>query len=103
MCGAAKVAPSANHPSPFRNPVWFLPSMATLSDRLPENVAGRYYVDSSCIDCDQCRALAPEFFVRHEDSGLSFLQRQPESPEDIARVEDILNTCATASIGNDGA
>ena len=97
-------------PLQWRRQPTFLPSttnssflMATITDRLPENVAGRYYVDSSCIDCDQCRALAPEFFVRHEDSGLSYLQRQPETAEEIARVEEILNTCATASIGNDGA
>lgn len=101
MRDAARVAPSAQPFPPLTSNT--SNNMATLSDRLPENVAGRYYVDSSCIDCDQCRALAPEFFVRHEDSGLSYLQRQPESPEEIARVEDILNTCATASIGNDGA
>ena len=77
--------------------------MATLADRLPENVPGRYYVDSTCIDCDQCRALAPEFFSRHEDSGLSIVHRQPESAEELARVEEVLGTCATSSIGNDGA
>ncbi len=76
--------------------------MATVTDRLPQNVTGRYYVDSTCIDCDQCRALAPEFFGRHEESGLSFMVRQPESAEEIARVEEILATCATSSIGNDG-
>ncbi len=76
--------------------------MATVTDRLPQNVAGRYYVDSTCIDCDQCRALAPEFFGRHEESGLSFMIGHPESAEEIARVEEILATCATSSIGNDG-
>ena len=30
------------------------PTMATLAERLPVNVSGRYYVDASCIDCDQC-------------------------------------------------
>ena len=76
--------------------------MANFADRLPENAAGRYYVDSSCIDCDQCRALGPEFFGRLDDSGLSIVSKQPESAEDIARMEEILATCATASIGNDG-
>ena len=77
--------------------------MANLADRLPENASGRYYVDSSCIDCDQCRALAPEFFSRHDDSGFSYVTRQPESAEDMAKVEEVLTSCATASIGNDGA
>jgi ferredoxin len=77
--------------------------MATLSERLPENLPGRYYVDASCIDCDQCRALAPQIFSRNEDQGLSFVSRQPTTSEEIAQVEDILSGCATSSIGNDGA
>jgi len=77
--------------------------MATLSERLPENAPGRYYVDASCIDCDQCRALAPQFFTRQEDSGLSLVSRQPETAEEIALVEEVITSCATSSIGNDGA
>jgi ferredoxin len=77
--------------------------MATLSDRLPENVAGRYYVDSSCIDCDQCRVQAPDFFHRVADSGLSVVVRQPVTPEEIALIEQVVADCATCSIGNDGA
>ena len=77
--------------------------MATLSERLPENIPGRYYVDASCIDCDQCRALAPQIFSRNEGQGLSFVSRQPTTSEEIAQVEDILSGCATSSIGNDGA
>lgn len=75
--------------------------MATLSDRLPTNVAGRYYVDSSCIDCDQCRVLAPDFFGRDEESAMSFVKKQPETAEEISTVEQAISECATASIGND--
>jgi ferredoxin len=75
--------------------------MASLTERLPSNQAGRYYVDSTCIDCDQCREIAPEFFGRHED-GFSFVQRQPLTPEEIARVDEAVAACATESIGNDG-
>jgi len=77
--------------------------MATLSDRLPLNVAGRFYVDSSCIDCDQCRAEAPEFFGRDGDSGMSFVTRQPDTAEEVELVQQAVTNCATASIGDDGA
>ncbi len=77
--------------------------MASTSERLPENVPGKYYVDASCIDCDQCRVQAPEFFSRLPDSGLSVVIRQPLTDDEIALVEEALNSCATASIGNDGA
>jgi len=77
--------------------------MATLSDRLPQNAPGRYYVDASCIDCDQCRATAPEFFGRNADTGFSFVQRQPVTTDEIAEIEQVMTDCAVASIGNDGA
>lgn len=77
--------------------------MATLNERLPENAPGKYYVDATCIDCDQCRVAAPQIFGRNEDQGLSYILRQPVTPDEIAEVEDILAGCATASIGNDGS
>jgi ferredoxin len=75
--------------------------MALLSDRLPLNVAGRFYVDSSCIDCDQCRAEAPDFFARDGDNGTSYLTRQPVTPEEVAQVQQAAANCATGSIGDD--
>jgi ferredoxin len=76
--------------------------MASLTERLPANATGRYYVDSSCIDCDQCRAMAPEFFTRDADNGISLVGRQPTTPEEIAAVEEAMSACAVGSIGNDG-
>ncbi|MEX2043964.1 MAG: ferredoxin [Opitutus sp.] len=76
--------------------------MATLSDRLAQNSAGKYYVDSSCIDCDQCRVQAPELFGHHED-GFSFVQKQPVTAEEAALMEEALAACATESIGDDGS
>jgi ferredoxin len=78
-------------------------SMASLSDRLPQNAPGRFYVDASCIDCDQCRAVAPQFFGRDAETGFSFVQHQPATAGEIAEVEQILTDCSVASIGNDGA
>ena len=75
--------------------------MATLLDRVPQNVAGKYYVDTSCIDCDQCRAIAPELFGRTED-GMSFLLKQPATTEETTAAEEAVNSCATGSIGTDG-
>ena len=77
--------------------------MANLSDRLPINVAGKYYVDNTCIDCDQCRVAAPDFFGRDESAGTSFVSRQPATAAEVEQVEQALAECATGSIGNDGA
>ncbi len=76
--------------------------MAIIADRLEYNVAGRFYVDSSCIDCDQCRVIAPENFARNEDTGTSYVLKQPQTEEEIAKVREAIDSCATASIGDDG-
>ena len=77
--------------------------MATLTDRLPQNVPGLYFADSTCIDCDLCRSLAPEFFSRDDETGFSFVHRQPVTPTEIAQADDALSSCPTESIGRDGA
>lgn len=76
--------------------------MADLSTSLPENVAGPFYVDETCIDCDLCRSTAPAFFARYDETGFSYVYRQPVSPEEIAVVEEARRQCPTESIGNDG-
>ena len=71
--------------------------MATPSARLPDNVPGEFYVDSSCIDCDTCRRVAPS--VYEEGDGHSFVASQPRTPEDRRRAFMALVACPTASIG----
>lgn len=77
--------------------------MANPNERNPDNVSGRYYIDSSCIDCDQCRVMAPDFFARNADTGLGYVKRQPLTDDEITLAEEALAACATSSIGNDGA
>ena len=45
--------------------------MANASRRLPHNAPGDFFVDSTCIDCDTCRWMAPATFTRREDSDLA--------------------------------
>ena len=54
--------------------------MAELDRKVPENVAGRFYVDATCIDCDLCRETAPRNFVRQEEDGYSYVHFQPITP-----------------------
>jgi ferredoxin len=76
--------------------------MADKTNRLPQNVQGAYYVDSSCVDCDLCRNTAPDFFKRDEETGFSFVYRQPVRPEEHALAEEARQGCPTESIGNEG-
>lgn len=76
--------------------------MAEYEDRYQENAAGRFYVDDLCIDCDQCRLNAPDFFTREDSGGYSYVYRQPSTAEDIRLCEEAVDGCPIEAIGNDG-
>ena len=71
-------------------------------DKVPDNVAGPYYNDTTCIDCGLCPEIAPGIFKRQDDLGFSYVYRQPVTPEEIALAEQARESCPTESIGNDG-
>ncbi len=71
--------------------------MAQIEQRLPQNVAGDFFVDSSCIDCDACRQIAPATFRDHGDQ--SSVYHQPSDPSAVQRALMALVACPTASIG----
>lgn len=76
--------------------------MADKNQKTPENVPGKYYVDTTCIDCDLCRNIAPKTFSRHDEGGYSIVFKQPETPEEIAHAEEARTSCPSETIGNDG-
>jgi len=73
--------------------------MAAPSLRLADNAPGQFYVDSTCIDCDTCRRVAPQAFAQGD--GHSFVATQPADAEARRRALMALVACPTASIGTD--
>lgn len=71
--------------------------MAQPALRLVENAAGDFYVDSTCIDCDACRQIAPTVF--HDVGETSAVFHQPESEIELLQAQKALISCPTASIG----
>ncbi len=71
--------------------------MAHLSRRLSGNTAGDFFVDSSCIDCDICRQVAPETFCAQ--AAQTVVYRQPTTPESVYCALMALVACPTGSIG----
>jgi ferredoxin len=76
--------------------------MADKTDRNPLNAPGKFYTDQTCIDCDQCRDIAPLIFVRDDEEGCSYVLRQPANEEEIALAEESMKYCPTETIGDDG-
>ena len=77
--------------------------MADKANKYPENVAGAFYVDTQCIDCDLCRQTAPQNFDRNQAGGYSYLKKQPVTPEEEAQCKEAKEGCPVEAIGNDGA
>src|ERR1700722_5216655 len=75
--------------------------MANLKKRVPENVPGDFFVDSTCIDCDACRQIAPSTFG--EATETSFVKFQPRSSDERRQALQALLACPTGSIGCLGA
>ena len=76
--------------------------MPDRSDRVATNIAGKFYVDTSCIDCDLCRTIAPEVFRRDDEAGLSIVYQQPSTPDEVTRAGEAIDSCPVNAIGDDG-
>jgi ferredoxin len=76
--------------------------MADAANKYPENIAGKYYVDNQCIDCDLCRETAPDNYKRNDDGGYSFVYKQPTTPEEEARCKEAKEGCPVEAIGDNG-
>jgi glyoxylase-like metal-dependent hydrolase (beta-lactamase superfamily II)/ferredoxin len=74
--------------------------MADPKKRVPENVPGDFFVDSTCIDCDTCRQIAPQVFGEAPRSA--FVRRQPQTIAERRAALHALLSCPTGSIGNLG-
>ena len=74
--------------------------MANPKKRLPENAPGDFFVDTTCIDCDTCRQLAPAVFA--EGGGHAIVHQQPATEGDRRIALRALVCCPTGSIGTHG-
>ena len=72
--------------------------MANAKKRVPENVAGDFFVDSTCINCDACRQIAPSVFGEADET--SFVKAQPTGSAYRRQALQALLACPTGSIGN---
>jgi glyoxylase-like metal-dependent hydrolase (beta-lactamase superfamily II)/ferredoxin len=74
--------------------------MANIKKKVPENVVGEFYVDSTCIDCDTCRQIAPQVFS--EAASTAYVHHQPDSAAGRDMALRALVCCPTGSIGSLG-
>ena len=76
--------------------------MADPTKKWPQNVAGDFYVDEDCIDCNLCSEIAPDNFAVEMDEGHDFVKKQPENAEELSVCTEAMESCPVEAIGNDG-
>ncbi len=73
--------------------------MADEKKRLDSNVAGNFFVDATCINCDTCRQLAPTSF--EEVGNFSAVTQQPTDDGHLQQAYQALLACPVGSIGTE--
>ncbi len=76
--------------------------MADKNEKQPENLAGPYYVDETCIASKLCVAVAPDNIRMSDSGGHAYVFKQPESQDEKAAVHEALMGCPVLAIGDDG-
>ena len=77
--------------------------MADKSSKQPENVPGKWYVDTTCVPCNSCMDEAGNLLKYSEDQSHVFFFKQPTTPDEEQGAQRAAEICPTRSIGNDGA
>lgn len=76
--------------------------MANIVNKHPQNVSGKFFVDTECIDCDLCRQIAPDNFGRNDSEGFSMVIKQPTTGHEELRCQKAANSCPVDAIGMNG-
>ena len=77
--------------------------MADASDKQPENVPGKWYVDGNCTACMVCTDTAPDIFKMTDDEDHAYVAKQPEGDDELELANEAMESCPEECIGNDGA
>lgn len=72
--------------------------MADPRRRNERDRGGAWFVDTTCIDCDVARQLAPGL-IEEDEQGLSYFVREPKTPRETSAAWRALLACPSGSIG----
>lgn len=88
--------------------VYIASPMANPKNKHTSNVPGPYYTTDpdddggeGCIACNVCYNGAPDFFAE-DDYGNAFVKKQPQTSEEKALCDEMIDACPVNSIGSNG-
>ncbi|WP_010571651.1 ferredoxin [Leptospira broomii] len=76
--------------------------MADKNDKVPENAAGKFYIDNTCVPCNDCVEEAPMLLKYTDDESKVYFHRQPQTPEEQICARKAKDICPVEAIGDDG-
>jgi ferredoxin len=71
-------------------------------ERFRDNVQGRFWVSTLCIDCALCPEIAPEHFTSNLLEGHGYVFRQPRDEREEALCREAMALCPAEAIRDDG-
>lgn len=70
--------------------------------KIPQNVEGRFYVDTHCINCSLCPEIAPDIFATNHDLGYEYVKKQPRDATELKLVAEAISECPANAIKDNG-
>ncbi len=72
--------------------------MANASKKHPQNAAGPWFVDHTCISCDTCTDISPEIFGRDVNRKAFVREHRPEEASLFVFAKE---SCPVEAVGED--
>jgi ferredoxin len=69
-----------------------------MKKKIPQNVDGRFYIDTNCINCSLCPEIAPGIFVTNHDKGYEYVRKQPQNKTENKQVAEAVMLCPANAI-----
>jgi len=66
--------------------------------KIPQNVDGRFYVDTNCINCSLCPEIAADIFATNHDEGYEYVKKQPQNEAELKLITEIIRLCPANAI-----
>ena len=73
-----------------------------MAEKNPQNVDGRFYVDTHCINCSLCSEIAPDIFATNHDEGVEYVRKQPVNAAELMSLAEAINLCPANAIQDNG-
>lgn len=66
--------------------------------KLPNNVAGKYFVTDECDGCAYCASVAPDNFEFDKATNTYFIGKQPATQEELEFVQEAMEDCPVDAV-----